>query len=64
MESQTGNPHSKKGRLTPLSEDPQMDRLAEIVKKLPPDRQEAFGEWLEDMANEGNEFDNKDLEDE
>jgi len=54
MESQTGNPPSKKGRLIPLSGHPQMDRLAEILEKLPPDRQEAFGEWLEDtITSEG-----------
>ncbi len=51
MDSQTGNPPFKKGRLTPLSEDPQMDRLAEILEKLPQDRQEAFGEWLEDSES-------------
>jgi hypothetical protein len=47
MVSQAGDPPSKKGSLKPISEDPTMDRLAEILEKLPADRQEAFGEWLE-----------------
>jgi hypothetical protein len=54
MDSQASDPASKKSRLNPLSEDPQMDRLAEILKRLPEDRQEAFGEWLEDgVTNKG-----------
>jgi len=64
MVSQAGDPPSKKGRVSPLSEDPNMDRLAEILKKMPEDRQEAFGDWLENMANERDEFDNEDLEEE
>ncbi|MCA1962242.1 MAG: hypothetical protein LDL33_15800 [Desulfomonile sp.] len=31
--------------MIPLSEHPDMDRLAEILRELPADRQEAFLEW-------------------
>lgn len=51
MVSHSGDSTSKKGRLIPLSQNPQMDRLAEILEKLPPDRQEAFGEWIEDAES-------------
>lgn len=52
MDSQTGNPPSKKGGLMPLSEHPKMDRLAEILENLPPERQQAFEDWLETTATE------------
>ncbi len=58
MDSQASDPASKKGRLIPLSEDPAMDRLAEILEKLPPDRQEAFGAWLEDTESSKEKGDN------
>jgi len=48
MDSQASDPTSKKGRLKPLSEVPEMDRLAEILGNLPGDRQEVFGQWLEE----------------
>jgi hypothetical protein len=48
MDSQASEPPAKKGRLIPLSEHPEMDRLAEILENLPEDRQEAFGQWLEE----------------
>jgi hypothetical protein len=48
MDSQASDPASKKGRLMPLSEHPQMDRLADILETLPQDRQKAFNEWLEE----------------
>ncbi len=47
MDSQAGNKATPKGRLIPLSEHPQMDRLAEILEDLSDERQEAFGEWLQ-----------------
>jgi hypothetical protein len=53
MDTSSSNKNPKKGSLTSLSEDPQMDRLAEILEKLPPDRQEAFGEWLEETDDSG-----------
>ena len=46
MVSRSGDETPKKSGLTPLSEDPDLDRLAEILRDLPPDRQEAFDEWL------------------
>jgi hypothetical protein len=52
MDSQAGNPASKKSRLIPLSEHPQMDRLKQILEKFPPDRQEAFGEWLDSTESD------------
>jgi len=48
MDSQASEPPVKKGRLMPLSEHPEMDRLADILENLPGDRQEAFGQWLEE----------------
>jgi len=36
----------------PLSEHPKMDRLAEILENLPPERQQAFEDWLETTATE------------
>jgi chromatin segregation and condensation protein Rec8/ScpA/Scc1 (kleisin family) len=48
MDSQAGDPPSKKGRLIPLSEHPQMDRLADILENLPENRREAFSQWLEE----------------
>jgi hypothetical protein len=47
MDTQTSDQASEKGRLIPLSRHPVMDRLANILKGMSPDRQEAFGEWLE-----------------
>lgn len=59
MDSQASNKATPKGRLIPLSEHPQMDRLAEILTGLSPERKEAFGEWLdnhgEDVPSEGND---------
>jgi hypothetical protein len=54
MDSQTSDKTSRKGSLIPLSEHPQMDRLVEILRDLPADRQEAFGEWLDErITNNG-----------
>lgn len=47
MDSQASNSPFEKSGLIPLSEHPTMDRLAEILGKLPQDRQEVFGEWLD-----------------
>lgn len=59
MDSQASNPAIPKSRLIPLSEHPQMDRLAEILTGLSPDRKQAFDEWLnnhgEDVPNGGND---------
>jgi hypothetical protein len=63
MEPQTGDKNIEKGSLVPLSEHPQMDRLVEILEKFSPDRQEAFGEWLENkVTNEGEEVTHDDSE--
>ncbi len=55
MDSQASNPAVPKGRLIPLSEHPKMDRLAEILEDLSPDRQEAFGEWLKSTTEDAQE---------
>lgn len=46
MDPRSGDKAPEKGCLTPLSEHPDMDRLAEILRGLPPDRQDAFMEAL------------------
>lgn len=55
MDAQASNKATQKGRLIPLSEHPQMDRLAEILTDLPQDRQEAFGAWLESTNEDSRE---------
>jgi hypothetical protein len=47
MDSQASDQAPGKGRLIPLSRHPVMDRLANILKGMALDRQEAFGEWLD-----------------
>jgi hypothetical protein len=46
MDPRSGDKAPPKGGLTPLSEHPDMDRLEEILRALPPDRQAAFMESL------------------
>ena len=58
MDPQTSDKTPGKGRLMDISKEPAMDRLAEIIGNLPPDRQEAFVEWLE--QSEGDKTDEKD----
>ncbi|MBI5571151.1 MAG: hypothetical protein HY914_14500 [Desulfomonile tiedjei] len=38
------------------------DRLAEMIKALPPDRQDAFGSWLDDQVDLEDQDDLEDLE--
>ncbi len=57
MDSQASNKATQKGRLIPLSEHPQMGRLAEILEDLSPERQEAFEEWL--LSTEDTQKDNE-----
>lgn len=48
-------PKRKKPRV-PLSEDPRMDRLVEILKRTRPDRQDAFRDMLEtEIATENDQ---------
>ncbi|AFM23721.1 hypothetical protein Desti_1003 [Desulfomonile tiedjei DSM 6799] len=53
MDSQASDPTAPKSGLTPLSEHPKMDRLADILKGIPADRKEAFEEWLQDAHEDG-----------